>query len=102
MSDPAAHGTIDVSHDEPGNRFVMRAGGEDVGLIEYRRDGDVYDLRHTEVLPQGQGKGLGSVLVRDVLDQLRAEGAQIRATCPFVRRFIDEHPDYADLEAQAP
>lgn len=96
----AEHGTIDVSHDEAGSRFVMRAGEETVGLIEYRRDGDVLDLRHTEILPQGQGQGLGTVLVRDVLDDIRSQGRQIRATCPFVARFIDEHEEYADLVAQ--
>jgi uncharacterized protein len=96
----AEHGTVDVQHDEAGNRFVMEAGEETVGLIEYRRDGDVFDLHHTEVLPEGQGQGLGTVLVRDVLDDIRSQGQQIRATCPFVARFIDEHQDYADLVAE--
>jgi uncharacterized protein len=96
----AEHGTIDVTHDEEGSRFVMRAGEESVGFIEYRRDGDVFDLHHTEVLPEGQGQGLGSVLVRDVLDDIRDRGWRIRATCPFVARFIDEHPDYVDLVAE--
>lgn len=90
---------IDLQHDEDGNRFVLRSSGEDVGLIEYRRDGDVFDLLHTEVLPQGQGQGLGKVLVREALDHIRADGGQIVATCPFVARFVDEHDDYADLVA---
>lgn len=90
---------IDLQNDEPGNRYVLRSAGDTVGLIEYRHEGDVYDLLHTEVLPQGQGKGLGKVLVRDVLDHIRSHGQQIVATCPFVARFVDEHPDDADLVA---
>jgi uncharacterized protein len=97
----AEHGTIDVSHDEAGNRFVMQAGEETVGLIEYRRDGDVFDLHHTEIVPEGQGQGLGTVLVRDVLDDLRDQGHRIQPTCPFVARFVDDHENYADLVAEA-
>ena len=94
-----APGQIDLQHDEHGSRFVLRSSGEDVGLIEYRRDGDVFDLLHTEVLPQGQGQGLGKVLVRETLDHIRADGATVVATCPFVSRFLDEHQEYADLVA---
>lgn len=90
---------IDLQHDEDGNRFVLRSSGETMGLIEYRRAGDVFDLLHTEVLPQGQGKGLGKVLVRDVLDHIRSDGGTIVATCRFVAHFVDEHPEYADLIA---
>lgn len=90
---------IDLQHDEDGNRFVLRSSGETVGLVEYRRDGDVFDLLHAEVLPQGQGKGLGTVLVREVLDHIRSHDQQVVATCPFVARFVDEHEDYADLVA---
>lgn len=96
MSEPEPD-QIDLQHDEAGSRYVLSSSGETVGFIEYRREGDVFDLHHTEVLPQGRGKGLGSVLVRQVLDDIRADGHTIVATCPFVSRFVDEHPDYADL-----
>jgi uncharacterized protein len=97
MSD--APDQIDLVHDEDGHRFVLRSSGDDVGLIDYRRDGDVFDLLHTEVLPQGQGRGLGKVLVRQVLDHIREEGHQVVATCEFVAKFVDEHEEYADLVA---
>lgn len=90
---------IDFEHDEPGNRYVLRSAGETVGLIEYRRDGDVLQLLHTEVLPEGQGKGLGTVLVRETLDDIRANGRQIVPTCSFVAGFVEEHAEYADLVA---
>lgn len=98
MSDDAP-AQIDLDHDEDGNRFALRSSGETVGILDYRRDGDVLDLLHTEVLPQGQGKGLGTVLVREVLDHIRSHGQQIVPTCSFVARFVDEHQDYADLVA---
>lgn len=98
MSDDAPD-QIDLQHDEGGNRFVLRSSGETVGLVEYRRDGDVLDLLHTEVLPEGQGRGLGTVLVREVLDHLRSHDLQVTPTCPFVKKFFEEHSEYTDLVA---
>jgi uncharacterized protein len=37
--------------------------------------------------------------VRGALDDVRTKGAKIVARCPFVARFVREHPDYADLLA---
>jgi predicted GNAT family acetyltransferase len=90
---------LDLQNDEDGNRYVLRSSGETVGLIEYRREGDVLNLLHTEVLPQGQGRGLGTVLVREVLDDIRSHDRHIVATCPFVKKFLEDHPEYIDLVA---
>lgn len=98
MSDDAPD-QIDLMHDEDGHRYVLRSSGETVGVVDYRRDGDVLDLQHTEVLPQGQGRGLGTVLVREVLDDIRSHGNKLVPSCAFVAKFVEEHPDYADLVA---
>ena len=59
----------------------------------------VRDLQHTVIDPEQRGRGLGSVLVPAVLDDIRARGAKLMPTCPFVRGWIDEHPDQQDLVA---
>ena len=33
------------------------------------------------------------------LDAVRAAGARIRPQCPFVKRYFERHPAYADLLA---
>lgn len=88
-----------VRADDTGSRYVLEIDGDAVGLLEYEDEGDVVDLVHTEVDPSRRERGLGSELVADALDDLREKGRRVRATCPFVRRFVDEHPDYADLIA---
>jgi predicted GNAT family acetyltransferase len=40
---------------------------------------------------------VGSRLVRGALDDVRAGGRRIRPLCPFVRAYVDRHPEYADL-----
>jgi len=78
-------------------RYVLEVDGEPAGLLEYEEEGDVVDLVHTEVDPRRRERGLGSELVAGALDDLRAKGRRVRPTCPFVARFVDEHPEYADL-----
>lgn len=90
---------LDVAHDEEGHRYLLRRDGEHVGLIDYRfRDG-VYDLHHTEIRPDARGRGMGGVLVRGALDDLRTSDAKIVPSCWYVREFIDANPDYADVVA---
>ncbi len=37
------------------------------------------------------------MLVGGALDDLRAAGRQVVPSCWYVREFIDEHEEYADL-----
>ena len=43
------------------------------------------------------GEGLGGQLVRAALDSARAEGLSVLPFCPFVRGYIEGHPEYVDL-----
>jgi len=43
------------------------------------------------------GKGIGSRLVQGALDQVRASGWKLIPQCPFVKAWIEKHPDYQDL-----
>ncbi|BCP51398.1 N-acetyltransferase [Kaistia sp. 32K] len=77
-------------------RFEMELDGH-VAFILYRLQGDVVELVHTEVPPELSGRGIGTKLVRAVLDRLRDQGARIHPLCPFVDAYIGHHPEYADL-----
>ena len=46
-----------------------------------------------------EGQGVGSALARTALDDVRASGRSAVPKCPFIRGWIDKHPDYADLVA---
>jgi predicted GNAT family acetyltransferase len=73
--------------------------GERVGELAYARSGDVVTALHTEVSPKAEGKGVGSDLAKTLLDDVRNAGRRVVPQCPFVRSWIERHPDYADLVA---
>jgi predicted GNAT family acetyltransferase len=79
------------------HRFELTVDGRLAGHVEYRLLSDTIVFTHTEVDPAFNGRGLGSVLARAVLDSARERELAVVAQCPFIRRWIEKHPDYADL-----
>ena len=91
---------ITVTRNESDSRFEARRDGELLGYISYEVEGDVIDLPHTKVFPEYEGQGVGSALVRQTLDQIRAIGdLRVKPTCPFIDIWIKRHKDYHDLLA---
>jgi predicted GNAT family acetyltransferase len=41
--------------------------------------------------------GVGSALIRGVLDFARTQGLKVKTLCPFAKAYVDRHPEYADL-----
>ena len=78
------------------SRFEMTSGGG-VAFVVYRRSGDRIALLHTEVPQALSGQGVGSKLVRGVLDSIRRNGAKVAPRCEFVAAYIARHPEYRDL-----
>ena len=87
--------------DQPSrSRYELCDDDRLLGFTEYdERDDGVLVLPHTVITEPKRGAGYGGTLVRGALDDVRAKGRTIVAECPFVKRFIDEHPDYQDLLA---
>lgn len=80
-------------------RFEARIQDQLVGIAEYRLDGDLIVFTHTEVADEAEGKGVGGRLVGEALEQVRSRGLRVVARCPFVRSYIERHPEHQDLLA---
>ncbi len=90
----------DVSvRDNPGlSRYEAFVDDRLAGFSAYELTDGVITFTHTEVDDAFEGRGVGSALVRQELDDVRARGGlRVRPRCPFVRAWIDKHPDYAEL-----
>ncbi len=83
------------------DRFEIRDGDRVLGVAAYERRGDTVVFTHTEVDPDAGQSGLGSTLVRAALDEVRSHGGSVVPRCSFVAGWIERHPDYADLVADA-
>ena len=80
------------------HRFELDADGH-IAFSNYKRADGVLTILHTEVPKELEGRGIGSALIRGVLDIARAQGLKVIAVCPFATGYIERHPEYADLLA---
>jgi predicted GNAT family acetyltransferase len=78
------------------HRFELEIGGH-LAASYYKREGNVIMFEHTEVPAELGGQGIGSRLIKDALDQIRAKGWKVVAQCPFVKAYIEKHAEYHDL-----
>jgi predicted GNAT family acetyltransferase len=90
---------VEVSDNVSEQRYEARVGPDLAGFIDYRRQPGVTALLHAEVDPAFEGRGVGSRLAAGALDEIRARGDSVIPACPFVRVYIERHPEYADLVA---
>lgn len=90
--------SIEVSNNPAEKRYEARLDGELAGIVVYDLEAGSIVFSHTEVYPQFEGKGIGGALARGALDDVRAGDAyDVVPQCPFIKGWIDKHPDYADL-----
>ena len=86
-----------VVDDEAEQRFDATIDGTPAGSLQYAVKYGRLALIHTEVLPEFEGKGVGSSLVRFAIAEARRRGLRVIPTCPFVRSYVESHPETHDI-----
>ncbi|SEF78697.1 hypothetical protein SAMN04489712_10233 [Thermomonospora echinospora] len=89
----------EISDNTGQSRYEIRVDGRLAGFAQYRQRNGAVVFTHTEVDDEYEGQGVGSALVRGALDDVRSRGAQVVPLCPFVKSYIERHPEYQDLVA---
>jgi predicted GNAT family acetyltransferase len=79
------------------SRFELLEDNAVAGYVRYTERDGARVLVHTEVDQAHAGKGYGSRLARGALDLIRASGLPMVNECPFLARWIERNPEYADL-----
>ena len=89
----------EVIHNTEKHRYEIWLDGEKVGHADYKSEGEVLVFDHTEVDPAHQGKNLAAILMRESFEDVRERGLKVRPVCSYVVKYMDIHPETADLRA---
>lgn len=95
-----------VRHDPAQGRYSLVVAGDPeatVGILQYYdKTADGLTLRtitSTVVSPEHEGKGYAGRLAERALADARAHGVTVEPTCSYIARYLQRHPEYADLRA---
>lgn len=84
---------VEVRDNTEERRFEAYVEGSLAGFSTYELNDKGISIMHTEVDDAFEGRGVGSVLVRAALDAVREEGLRVVAECPFVKAYVERHPE---------
>jgi uncharacterized protein len=97
-SAPSSTDLLTTSFNEDLSRVDAHVGDTLIGFAAYEVcDDGSYSFHHTEVFEEYSGHGYGKALAAGVMDSARDEGVKIAPTCPFLRKYMDAHPETQDL-----
>jgi predicted GNAT family acetyltransferase len=86
MSDPTV-----IRNDEL-DRFESTLNGH-TAFLTFHRNGKRLTLIHSEVPSSLEGHGMAGLLTETALEYARANDLTVVPMCPFVRSFLEKHPD---------
>ncbi|MFI6868124.1 GNAT family N-acetyltransferase [Nocardia sp. NPDC050406] len=92
MSEQAVATTV-VRNDSQ-HRYEVWYGTALAGFAEIRENDNDTTFIHTEVDSEFGGKGLGSVLAREAVEDVIKRGRAIVPRCPFIKSWLDKHPEF--------
>src|SRR4051794_4580855 len=94
--------TVDVSDASEWHRYEATLDGTRAGFLDYVVKRDRIALVHTEVPAAFGGHGVAAALTRFALDDARRRDLKVIAICPYVRRYLEKHPDDMDIVVGTP
>ncbi|XZF15316.1 GNAT family N-acetyltransferase [Chitinophagaceae bacterium MMS25-I14] len=84
-----------IQNDEK-HRFELHIDGK-MAFVVYEASGDTITFLHTEVPQELEGQGLAAALAKYVLNYARDNKLNVVPLCPYIRVYLDRHPEYQPL-----
>ena len=90
---------VTIRHNPARERFEVMVAGNVIGQAAYKAyDGGGSPQRifyHTVINEEYGGQGLAGKLATVALDETAAAGLAVVPVCPFIKKFLTKHPEYA-------
>jgi predicted GNAT family acetyltransferase len=91
---------VTIRHNPDRERFEVLVAGNVICKAAYKEyDAGTAPQRifyHTVINEEYGGQGLAGKLAKVALDETVGAGLGIVPVCPFIKKFLTKHPEYAD------
>lgn len=87
-----------VHNNTADRRFELMIDGK-LSMIEYLMadQNTAIVFAHTEVPEELEGRGIAARLAKAALEFAKSKGLAVIPLCPFVKSYIQRHPEYQPL-----
>ena len=86
---------LNIVHDPTQQRFFIQFEDGDAELVYTEPGPKIMDIQHTFVPESGRGHGVADALADAAFDYARDNGLRVVPSCPFIRRWLSNHPERA-------
>ena len=90
-----------TTHDKKAQRYEVDVGDGHTAWVAYsHRSEGVIALDYSEVPEALRGKGIGTVMMENVLTAIDAEKLKVVPVCGYTRHYINRHEQWLHLLEQ--
>ncbi len=94
------HPEYNIIDNKEAKRFELHVDGhmaiEDYDFFTTSQGEPGIAYLHTEVPKELGGRGIASYFVKYLLEDAAAKNLRVKPICPYVKAYIDKHPEYQD------
>lgn len=91
---------LDIKHDKKNQRFYVEVDKKESGLKYKKIDEKTLDYYTTFVPEELRGEGIAAEITRFALQDAKDNDYKVLPSCPFVKSYIDKHPEFQNLMAK--
>lgn len=88
---------IKITFDEENNQSLAFDGDKNIGECQFMEGDGSWLIVHTGVREGYEGQGIAKKLVDKVVEEARARGLKMQATCPYAKKLFESRDEYKDV-----
>jgi len=89
---------LKIEHNKERQQFYAVIDGK-TALLDYSilPDRKTLNYRHTFTPPELRGRQIAAAITKFALDYAIENNFKVIPGCPYVRKYVDEHPEYSKV-----